>query len=88
MKTLSSPSKFYRIFYLVKITFIHKGTAERRFIKEIIRKWRFTTFCKSNAKKKIRINVKKLHFSYLQIENEFFGDEESRNVSVVKEFER
>ena len=45
-------------------------------------------FCKSNGKKKIRINVKKLHFSYLKIENEVFGDEESTNVSVVKEFER
>ena len=44
--------------------------------------------CKSDGKKKIRINVKNLHVSYLQMENEVFGDEESTNASVVKEFER
>ena len=44
MKTLSSPSKLYRIFYLIKMRFMHKGIAERRFIKEIIRKRRFTIF--------------------------------------------
>ncbi len=58
MKTLSSPSKFYRIFYLVKITFIHKGIAERKFIKEIIRKRRFTIFCKSDAKRKLELMLK------------------------------
>ena len=30
MKTLSSPSKLYRIFYLIKMRFMHKGIAERR----------------------------------------------------------
>ena len=88
MKTLSSPSKFYRIFYLVKITFIHKGIEERRFIKEIIRKWRFATFVKVMAKRKLELMYKNLHVSYLQMANEVFGDEESTNASVVKEFER
>ena len=57
-ENLSSPSKLYRIFYLVKMTFIHKGIAERRFIKEIIRKWRFSIFCKSDAKRKLELMLK------------------------------
>ena len=47
----NSPSKLYRIFYLFKIIFVHKGIAERRFIREIMRKLRITTFCKSDAKR-------------------------------------
>jgi hypothetical protein len=58
MKTLSTPSKLYRIFYLVKITFIHKGIPERRYIREIIRKLRFTIFCKSDAKRKLELLLK------------------------------
>ena len=58
MKTLSSPSKLYRIFYLFKMTFMHKGIAERRFIREIIRKLRFTIFCKSDAKRKLELLLK------------------------------
>ncbi len=88
MKTLRSPSKLYRIFYLFKMTFMHKGIAERRFIREIIRKWRFATFVKVMAKRKLELMYKNLHVSYLQMANEVFGDEESTNASVVKEFER
>ena len=88
MKTLKSPSKLYRIFYLFKMTFMHKGISERRFIREIIRKWRFATFVKVMAKRKLELMYKNLHVSYLQMANEVFGDEESTNASVVKEFER
>jgi hypothetical protein len=48
-ENLSSPSKLYRIFYLVKMTFIHKGIAEKRLLENNIRKWRFTIFCKIDA---------------------------------------
>ena len=89
MKILKEPSKLYRIFYLFKMTFMHKGIAERRFIREIIRKWRFSTFVKVMAKRKLELMYKNLHISYLQMANEVFGDEESSyNASVVKEFER
>ena len=89
MKTLKQPSKLYKIFYLFKMTFMHKGIAERRFIREIIRKWRFSTFVKVMAKRKLELMYKNLHISYLQMANEVFGDEESSyNASVVKEFER
>ena len=89
MKILKEPSKLYRIFYLFKMTFMHRGIAERRFIREIIRKWRFTTFVKVIAKRKLELMYKNLHVSYLQMANEVFGDEETTtNASVVKEFER
>ena len=67
MKTLKSPSKLYRIFYLFKMTFMHKGISERRFIREIIRKWRFATFVKVMAKRKLELMYKNLHVSYLQM---------------------
>ena len=38
MKVLKDASKLYKIFYLFKMTFMHKGITERRFIREIIRK--------------------------------------------------
>ena len=89
MKVLKDASKLYKIFYLFKMTFMHKGITERRFIREIIRKWRFTTFVKVIAKRKLELMYKNLHVSYLQMANEVFGDEETTtNASVVKEFER
>ena len=89
MKVLKDASKLYKIFYLFKMTFMHKGITERRFIREIIRKWRFTTFVKIMAKRKLELMYKNLHVSYLQMANEVFGDEDSTyNASVVKEFER
>ena len=54
----SFPSKLYRIFYLVKMTLMHKGIAERRFIRETIIKWRFSIFYKSDAKRKLELLLK------------------------------
>ena len=71
MKTLSSPSKLYRIFYLVKMTFIHKGIAEKRFIREIIRKCRFTIFCKSDAKRNLELLLKIYMFHIFKLKMKF-----------------
>jgi hypothetical protein len=66
-----------------------KGMTENRFIREIIRKWRFISFAKIMAKRKLELMYKNLHVSYLQMANEFFGEEETTNTtSVLKEFER
>ena len=65
---------------------MHKKILKQRFIREFIRKWRFAAFAKKMAKKKLELMYKKLHSSYLQLADEFFG-EDSINPSVIKEFE-
>ena len=43
---------------------------------------------KKMARKKLELMYKNLHSSYLQMADEIFGDENSINPSVFKEFER
>ena len=86
--TLVEPSRLYRLFYLINMTKMHKNIAEQRFYRELIRKWRFITFTKKMARKKLELMYKNLHASYLQMADEIFGDENNVNPSVFKEFER
>ena len=86
-KSLEEPSKLYQIFYLINVTTMHKKIAKQRFIRELIRKWRFAAFAKKIAKSKLELMYKNLHASYLQMADEFFG-EDNVNPSVIKEFER
>ena len=89
MEELNPIHRMYKLFYLFKLTFMFKGMTENRFIREIIRKWRFISFAKIMAKRKLELMYKNLHVSYLQMANEFFGEEETTNTtSVLKEFER
>ena len=86
--TLVEPSRMYRVFYLINMTKMHKNIAQQRFYRELIRKWRFISFTKKMARKKLELMYKNLHSSYLQMADEIFGDENSINPSVFKEFER
>ncbi len=43
-KNMVPPSRVYRILYLIKMTMMHKTIAYQRFIRELIRKWRFSAF--------------------------------------------
>ena len=86
--SLIEPNKIYKILYIMRMTRMHKKIAKLRFLREIIRKWRFTTFVKKMARKKMELMYKNLHASYLQMANEVFGDEDEVNPSVIKEFER
>jgi hypothetical protein len=89
MDDLKPIARGYKLLYLFKLAYMFKGIAKNRYIREIIRKWRFTTFVKVIAKRKLELMYKNLHVSYLQMANEVFGDEETTtNASVVKEFER
>ena len=65
---------------------MHKKIAKQRFYRELIRKWRFAAFAKKMAKRKLELMYKNLHASYLQMADEFFG-EDNGNPSVIKEFE-
>ena len=86
--TLVEPSRLYSIFYLINMTKMHKNIAKQRFYRELIRKWRFISFTKKMARKKLELMYKNLHASYLQMADEIFGDENNINPSVFKEFER
>ena len=85
---LSYPSRVYKILYLIKMVMMHKAIAYQRFIREIIRKWRFAAFITNLSKRKLELMYKNLHVSYLQMANEIFGDKGPKNASVIKEFER
>ena len=87
-ESLADPSRIYLMLYLIKILFMHKNIAKQRFIRELIRKWRFMSFVKKMARRKLELMYKNLHLSYLQMANEVFGDEDGVNPSIVQEFER
>ena len=84
--SLEEPAQIYHLYYLVNVTDMHKKIAKQRFYRELIRKWRFAAFAKKMAKKKLELMYKNLHASYLQMADEFFG-EDTGNPSVIKEFE-
>ena len=84
--SLEEPAKLYHLYYLINVSSMHKRIAKQRFYRELIRKWRFAAFAKKMAKKKLELMYKNLHASYLQMADEFFG-EDNGNPSVIKEFE-
>ena len=83
---LEEPARLYNLYYVINVTSMHKKIARQRFFRELIRKWRFAAFAKKMARKKLELMYKNLHASYLQMADEFFGDD-SVNPSVIKEFE-
>ena len=86
--SMLGPSRIYKILYLIKMVMMHKTIAYQRFIRELVRKWRFSAFILSISRKKLELMYKNLHVSYLQMANELFGEKSEKNASVVKEFER
>ena len=84
---LIKPSRLYRLFYIINMTQMHTNIASQRYYREIVRKWRFISFTKKMARKKLELMYKNLHASYLQMADEIFGDDKI-NPSVFKEFER
>jgi hypothetical protein len=86
--SLENPHRMFKLIYLLRVLKLNKNVAKGRFLRELIRKWRFSAFVKKMARKKLELMYKNLHVSYLQMANEVFGDEDENNPSVIKEFER
>jgi hypothetical protein len=86
--SMLGPSRIYKILYLIKMVMMHKTIAYQRFIRELVRKWRFSAFILSISRRKLELMYKNLHVSYLQMANDLFGEKTEKNASVVKEFER
>ena len=85
---MEGSSRLYRLLYLIKLVLMHKTIAYQRFVREMIRRWRFSSFIQNMARRKLELLYKNLHVSYLQVANEVFGDKGVGDASVVKEFER
>ena len=77
-----------RVFYLINLTRFNLEMAKSRWLRQIIRKWRFVAFVRKMARHKMEVMYKNLHVSYLEMVNSMFSDEEILNPSVGKEFER
>jgi hypothetical protein len=86
--SMLAPSRIYKILYLIKMVMMHKTISYQRYIREFVRKWRFSAFVQNISRRKLELMYKNLHVSYLQIANELFGDKGIKNPSLVKEFER
>lgn len=80
--------KIYKLLYLINVLYLNKKISRDRWIRQIIRRWRFITFAKAMARKKMELMYKNLHISYLELVNSMFNDEEEINPSLIKEFER
>jgi hypothetical protein len=76
-----------KVIKLFKITEINKELTEERWLRTLIRKWRFLAFSKTMSKKKLAYLYKHFHVNYLEMANNVFGEQDS-NPSVIKEFER
>jgi hypothetical protein len=87
-KEVIYPSRILKLMYLMKLTIVSKEISEKRWIRVLIRKWRFISFSKNISKKKMAFLYKHLHVNYLEMVNDVFGEEEKANPSVIKEFER
>ena len=75
-----------KIINLIKITRINSQISMDRWIRQIIRRWRFLSFVKIMSKKKLELMYKNLHMGYLEIINSLFKNE-NQSLSMLKEFE-
>jgi len=73
--------------YTTRLLVMEREVAKQRFLRQIIRRWRYIVFSKKLAMNKMKTLYKSLHMTYLEMANSLFG-ENSDDPSVIKEFER
>jgi hypothetical protein len=56
-----------RLLHLVNITLTHRNIKDDRWLLKLIKKWRFITFVKKMALKKMELIYKDLHVTYLEM---------------------
>ena len=74
--------------YVTRLLVMERNLAKERFLRQLIRRWRYVAFCKKLALNKMKTIYKNLHMTYLEMANCLFGDEGQEEASVTKEFER
>ena len=74
--------------YVTRLLVMERNLARERFLRQLIRRWRYIAFSKKLAMNKMKTIYKNLHLTYLEMANCLFGDESQKEPSVIKEFER
>ena len=75
-----------KLLKLVKLTAINIQLSKDRWIRQLLRKWRFISFSKNLSKRKLELMYQNLHLGYLEIINALFNNQ-SQSPSIMKEFE-
>ena len=89
LKHSKKTNKVLGMMYVTRMLVMQREIAKQRFLRQLIRRWRYIAFSKKLALNKMKTIYKNLHMTYLEISNSLFGDEGShRDTSVIKEFER
>ena len=63
-----------RLLHLINITVTHRKIAKDRWLLKLIKKWRFITFVKKMAMKKMELMYKDLHVTYLEMADSVLKD--------------
>ena len=79
-------SRAKKLITLIKLTTINSQISSDRWLRQLIRRWRFISFVKNVSKKKMELMYKNLHIGYLEIINSLFNNQ-SQFPSMIKEFE-
>ena len=79
--------KVMGMMYVTRLLVMQRELAREKFLRQLIRRWRYIAFSKRLALNKMKTIYKNLHMTYLEMANCLFGDE-SNEPSVIKEFER
>ena len=74
--------------YVTRLLVMQREIAKEKFLRQLIRRWRYIAFSKKLALNKMKTIYKNLHMTYLEMANTLFGDENKNDPSVIKEFER
>ena len=80
--------KVMGLIYVTRLLIMEREIAKERFLRQLIRRWRYIAFSKKLAMNKMKTIYKNLHMTYLEMANCLFGDEGQNEPSVIKEFER
>ena len=89
LKNARKIRKVIGMIYVTRLLVMEREIAKERFLRQLIRRWRYIAFSKKLAMNKMKTIYKNLHMTYLEMANCLFGDEEGHGEpSVIKEFER
>jgi hypothetical protein len=88
LKKSRKVNKVLGMMYVTRLLVMQRDLAKERFLRQLIRRWRFIAFSKKLALNKMKTIYKNLHMTYLEVASTLFGDEEKNDPSVIKEFER
>ena len=88
LKNSKKIRKVMGMMYVTRLLVMERDIAKERFLRQLIRRWRYIAFSKKLAMNKMKTIYKNLHMTYLEMANCLFGDDEHNEPSVIKEFER